>query len=76
MTEIVKAILRSQERIFTVSSIVNGLYGIDEVCLSLPRVVNERGILKTVNLTLSDTERQQLTHSAKVLREVFDNLTL
>ncbi|MBD2315034.1 L-lactate dehydrogenase [Desertifilum sp. FACHB-1129] len=76
VTEIVKAILRSQERIFTVSSIVNGLYGIDEVCLSLPRVVNERGILKTVNLTLSDTERQQLTHSAKVLREVFDNLTL
>jgi len=33
--EIVKAILRSQERILTVSSLVNGFYGIQDVCLSL-----------------------------------------
>lgn len=76
VTEIVKSILRSQERIFTVSSIISGMYGIEDVCLSLPTVVNETGVLKTVNLTLSDTEQQQLLHSAKVLREVFDKLSL
>lgn len=76
VTDIVKAILRSQERILTVSSLVNGLYGIDDVCLGLPRVVNEKGILKTVNLTLNKTEEMQLQKSAKILREIFEQLKL
>lgn len=76
VTEIVKAILRSQERILPVSSLVNGLYGIHDICLSLPSVINEQGILKTVNLTLSETEQAQLLHSANILRGVFEQLEL
>ncbi len=76
VTDIVKAILRSQERVLTVSSLVNGLYDIQDVCLGLPTVVNEKGILKTVNLALSDGEIQQLQHSATVLRDVFRQLKL
>ena len=75
-TEIVKTILHGQERILTVSNLVNGFYGIHDVCLSLPSVVNEKGVIKTVNLTLNDTEQQQLIHSAQVLRDIFDKLTL
>ncbi|MBD1846946.1 L-lactate dehydrogenase [Cyanobacteria bacterium FACHB-63] len=76
VTDIVKAILRSQERILTVSSLVHGLYGIHDICLSLPTVVNEKGVLKTVNLTLSDLEKQQLLNSAQVLQSVFSQLQL
>ncbi|MDJ0900661.1 MAG: L-lactate dehydrogenase [Xenococcus sp. MO_188.B8] len=76
VTDIVKAILRSQERILTVSSLVNGLYDIHDVCLGLPTVVNEKGVLKTVNLKLNEVEESQLRNSAKVLREVFDQLKL
>ncbi len=76
VTDIVKAILRSQERVLTVSSLVEGLYGINNVCLGLPTVVNEKGILKTVNLALSETEAEQLRHSAQVLRKVFAQLKL
>lgn len=75
-TDIVKAILGSQERVLTVSSLLTGQYGIKDVCLSIPTVVNERGILKTVNIALSDIEKQQLQNSAKALREVFDSLNL
>jgi L-lactate dehydrogenase len=75
-TEIVKAILHGQERVLTVSSLVNDFYGIRDVCLSLPSVVNERGIIKTMNLKLNDTEQQQLIHSAKILRDIFDKLVL
>lgn len=75
-TEIVKVILHGQARILTVSSRVNDFYGIRDVCLSLPSVVNERGIIKTVNLKLNDTEQQQLIHSAKILRNIFDTLAL
>lgn len=75
-TEIVKAILHGQERVLTVSSLVNDFYGIRDVCLSLPSVVNERGIIKTMNLKLNDTEQQQLIYSAKILRDIFDTLRL
>ena len=75
-TEIVKAILHGQERVLTVSSLVNDFYGIRDVCLSLPSVVNEKGVIKTVNLTLNDTEQQQLIHSAQILRDIFDTLAL
>ncbi len=74
VTDIVKAILRSQERVLTVSGLVDGMYGIDNVCLGLPRVVSEKGILKTVNLDLSPREEKQLCHSAQVLQEVFSQL--
>ena len=73
-TDIVKAILNSQERILTVSGLMTGMYGIEDVCLSIPRVVSERGIIKTVNLTLAEDEEKALQHSAKVLREVFDKI--
>ncbi|GBF82873.1 L-lactate dehydrogenase [Aphanothece sacrum] len=74
VTDIVKAILRSQERILTVSSLINGLYGVEDICLSLPTVINEKGILKTVNLSLNEQEQAQLLNSAKVLKEVCDQL--
>ena len=74
VTDIVKAILRSQERVLTVSGLVEGLYDINNVCLGLPRVINERGILKTVNLKLSPIETRQLQHSAEVLQNVFRSL--
>lgn len=74
VTDIVKTILRSQERVLTVSSLVDELYGINNVCLGLPRVVNEQGILKTVKLDLSPREEKQLHHSAQVLQQVFRQL--
>ena len=76
VTDIVKAILRSQERILTVSSLVNGMYGINDVCLGLPTVVNEKGILKTVNLALNEIELKQLQKSAQLLREIFAQLKI
>ena len=76
VTDIVKAILRSQERVLTVSSLVNGLYDVHDVCLGLPTVVNRKGILKTINLTLNEAEIEQFRNSAHVLREVFTQLKL
>lgn len=73
-TDIVTAILNSQERILTVSGLMTGLYGIEDVCLSVPRVLNEKGILKTVNLTLNPDEEKLLIQSAEVLKNVFSQL--
>jgi len=76
VTDIVQAILRDQSRILTVSGYIDDLYGIKDVCLSLPTVVNRQGASCTVKLSLSQIEEDKLRHSAKVLHEVIDALDL
>ncbi|MCA2642005.1 MULTISPECIES: L-lactate dehydrogenase [unclassified Microcystis] len=75
-TDIVKAILRSQERILTISTLLDGQYGLKDVCLSIPSVVNEKGVIKTLNLALSPRETQQLHNSAKIMRDLIDQLEI
>jgi len=76
VTQIVQAILRNQNRILTVSTLIEDFVGIKDVCLSLPAVTNAQGVSRIVNLPLSDQERDQLQQSAQVLRKTIDQLTL
>jgi L-lactate dehydrogenase len=76
VTDIVKAILRDQNRVFTVSSLVEDFYGIKNVCLSLPTVINRHGVDKKLNLTLTETELKQLKNSSEVLHNAISKLKL
>lgn len=76
VTQIVQAILRNQNRVMTVSSLIQDFHGIQDVCLSLPMVVNRQGATKMLNMNLTDTELSQLQHSANVLKEIIAKLNL
>lgn len=76
VTQIVQAILRDQHRVLTVSCLTYGLYGIEEVYLSLPAVVNRQGVGSIVQLALSPLEEQQLKLSAQVLHQAIEELEL
>lgn len=76
VTQIVKALLRNQNRVLTVSSLINGIHGIQDVCLSLPAVVNRQGVTRVVNLALNPQEQKLLQHSAEVLRNTIATLEL
>jgi L-lactate dehydrogenase len=76
VTQIVQAILRDQNRVLTVSCLTSGLYGIEDVYLSLPAVVNRHGVNRIVQLSLSLEEEQQLKHSAQLLHEAIEELRL
>lgn len=76
VTQIVQAILRNQNRVLTLSTLINGYEGIEDVCLSLPVVVNRQGVSKILNLSLSPNEKQQLLESSKVLRQTIDQLNI
>jgi len=69
LMRIIEAILRDQNTVLSVSSLVSGAYGISDLCLSLPSVVNRGGIQKVLYLHLSAEEEQKLQHSAQVLKE-------
>ncbi len=76
VTQIVKAILRNQNRVITVSKLIKDFHSIEDVCLSLPMVLNRQGATKILNINLSNTELSQLHNSAKVLREVIAQLDI
>jgi L-lactate dehydrogenase len=74
VTQIVQSIVRDQNRVLTVSCITDEVFGVKDVCLSMPAVVGRLGVSRRLNITLSDLEREQLRHSAQTLRQVIDHI--
>ena len=70
------AIVGDENSILTVSTLLDGEHGIDDVYLSPPSVVNRRGVNRTIELPLADAEREGLVDSAGVLRDHIDQLDL
>jgi L-lactate dehydrogenase len=68
LVQIVAAIVRDQNTVLSVSSLVRDYYGINDVCLSLPTVLNRSGVKEVLPLRLSDDDIGKLRHSAEVLR--------
>ncbi len=71
-----EAILRNQNTVLSVSSLVQDFYGIDEVCLSLPTVVNCSGIAEVLRIQLDASEIDLLRRSADVLKRAIAALNL
>ncbi len=69
LMRIVEAILRNQHTILPVSSLVNDYYGVNDVCLSLPTILNRSGIEKVLHLELNAEEEAGLKRSADVLKK-------
>lgn len=67
-------ILRDSKNIRTVSTLINGRYGIDDVCLSLPAVIGGNGIEKEISPVLTDEEITKLQASADALKQVISKL--
>lgn len=67
-TNICEAILKGQNTIKTVSSVVRGLYGISDVALSLPSVVNKDGVTQVLNFVITDSERDALHSCVEKMR--------
>lgn len=67
-------ILRDSNNIMTVSTLIKGRYGINDVCLSLPAVIGGHGIIKEVTPNLTDAEVEKLHASADALKKVISSL--
>jgi L-lactate dehydrogenase len=74
IADVVHCIALDQRRILPVSSLINGPYGIRDVCLSIPTIVGRAGVLGTVEVDLWPKEKLALQASARVLRETIDKV--
>lgn len=70
---IAECILRDEHSIIPVSSLIEGHYGLHNICISVPTVVGSGGAEKVVDIELNSDEQHKLESSAQSLREVLDN---
>jgi len=67
--DVIHAVLLNKKMLLPVSSLVQGAYGIRDICLSVPSVVGRGGVEKHVELKLWPKELTGLQNSAKALKE-------
>ena len=74
LVRLLEAVLRDQSTVLSVSSLMNDYYGIDDVCFSLPTVVDRGGIERVLRLDLNKEEQEGLIKSSEVLKNTISQL--
>jgi len=60
--------------VLTVSTLLEGEYGVSGLCLSVPAVVSGRGVERIMEARLNPEEQKALARSAAVLRASLNEL--
>ena len=68
LLRITGAILRGQRSVLTVSTMLQGEFGLDDVCLSVPSLLSHRGVDRIIDNELPEKEQELLFASASVLK--------
>ena len=69
INSMVETILKNQNSIRTVSSIIEGNYGISDVALSLPSVIGANGVIRLLDVALDAEEERLLSYSADQIKD-------
>ncbi len=70
VSELVKAIALDSKKMFPCSALLEGEYGLKDICLGVPCVLGKNGIEKIVEIPLSQAEKEKLVSSEAGVREV------
>ncbi len=76
--KIVETILNNQKSVLTVSTLITNKFNneIDDVYLSLPSIVGNKGVIKILSLNYSYDEVLKLIESAKTLKKQYKELNI
>lgn len=66
---LVQAIACDQKKIFPCSVLLDGAYGLSDLCIGVPVVLGANGIEKIVEIELSDSEKAHLHTSAEGVKK-------
>lgn len=74
IARVVKAIRANEGAVLTISSLCSDIKDLEDVSLSLPRIIGTDGVKTTIEPSLSNDERGLLSQSAAVLRDAAGGL--
>jgi L-lactate dehydrogenase len=76
LMRITQAILRDQSTVLSVSSLVHDYHALNDVCFSLPTVVDRGGVEQVLHLELDKEEIEKLCRSGALLKTTIKSLGL
>ncbi|MDN4593771.1 L-lactate dehydrogenase [Polycladomyces subterraneus] len=74
LARLTRAILNDENSVLTVSTLLRGEYGLKDIYIGVPAVVNRSGIREVIELNLQEQELEKLHHSAQVLSQVLKKI--
>lgn len=74
LVRIAGAILQDQHSVLTVSTFLDGEYGVRDVCLGIPTVMGQAGAMKIIEAPLTAQELESLEKSAHTLQKALQDL--
>jgi len=74
VVNLVGMLLAASDSLTTVSTLMHGEYGIDDVCLSSLALIGPNGVKGRVPVSLTEEEAEKMRTSAKSLKSVIENL--
>lgn len=76
VSSLVQAIACDQKKMFPCSALLEGEYGLNDLCIGVPVILGKDGIERIVELDLDDAEKSKLKESADGVSKVNDLLDL
>ena len=73
---IAEAIVKNEHAVLPISSLMQGEFGLSDLCLSIPTVVGNKGVEMVVDIYLDNEEKQKLLESAHALKQVLKSLDI
>lgn len=69
VSAMVQAIACDTHKMFPCSSMLDGEYGLSDICIGVPAVIGRNGIERIVEIDLNDAEKENLNASAEAVRK-------
>ncbi len=69
VSEMVKAIVLDSKKIFPCSVLLDGEYGLNDICIGVPCVIGKNGVEKVLEVELSDAEKEKMKSSAEAVKK-------
>jgi malate dehydrogenase len=66
---LVQAIACDQKKMFPCSTLLDGEYGLSDLCIGVPVILGRNGIERIVDVPLSDAEKQHMAESAEGVKK-------
>lgn len=76
LARLTRAILNDENSIFTISAYLNGEYLESGFYIGVPALINRNGVRKILEIPLDESEKKRFKDSAKVIKEMLDEIGL
>lgn len=73
LNRLVKAIIKDENSILTVSTYLENQYGQNDIYIGVPAIINRNGVRDLMELNLNEYEQEKLDTSCKLIREMREN---